>query len=204
MFALKRRKAVFPCIARYYSFKEVVFMIQTVLTHIKEAVSRSLSMELGHKDDRVVLSNLVNPDGSLPENLDTKIVCFLVHIDEDTSFKSSFTRPQKNSDSLDDMQPLINYNLHLMFCANFTGEAYSEGLTYLSSVVQFFENHKIMRPEAPDHPLYTTKLQIEKLHLDYSQISQLWSAIGSALMPSVLYKVRFQASAQGEKNPSIV
>jgi hypothetical protein len=86
--------------------------------------------------------------------------------------------------------PSLHLNLQLLFCANFDSAIYTEGLSYLSSLIRFFQLHKrIALDRSNDTSSVKNKLSFELCKLDYAELSHLWSAIGSKLMPSVLYKV---------------
>jgi hypothetical protein len=76
--------------------------------------------------------------------------------------------------------------MNLFFCTNFDSNVYAEGLSYLSSLIRFFQ---INRKITIDTLGNTKSLSFEMCRLDYAQLSHLWSAIGSKLMPAVLYKV---------------
>jgi hypothetical protein len=154
-----------------------------------------------------VLSNVVNSDGNPPKNLDDKIVLFLINVEEETTLKNNFHRSPNSEGKFDDKNPTAHYNLDVLFCANFTGEKYSDGLAYLSAVIRYFQRNRVIRPIAPEHPLHNSKLLFEMVKLDYSQMSHLWSAVGSKLMPSLLYRVRllaFRDTLDGAAIPSIL
>jgi len=182
-------------------------MIDTALKYIKEVLTEYFTNQFDNGEDRILLSNTINPDGSVPNNLDGKVVFFLVNVDEESTLKNNFNRTSNKNGLLKASNPTIHLNLNLLFCSNFTEDSYLEGLAFLSAVIRFFQQNPVLKPSATGHPLHDSKLLFEMVKLDNSELSHLWSAIGSKLMPSVLYKVRllaFKDETQGQTVPSII
>lgn len=162
-------------------------MIHTALTHVRDLLNEHFKNEFSISENKVVLSNIVKADGSVAQNVEGKVVFFLVSLGEEATLKNSRNR-NVNSDggSFAQQNPNVHLNMQLLFCANFDSTIYIEGLSYLSSLIRFFQiNRKI---ELNNSSKNLRKLSFELCSLDYAQLSHLWSAIGSKLMPSVLYK----------------
>lgn len=166
-------------------------MIHTALKYIQECISLHFKNEFPDSNVKVVLSNIVNADGSVPKDVEGNIVLFLIGLNEETSLKNTLNRSISGSqDSFAQKQPPLHLNLQIMFCANFFESNYIEGLTYLSSLLRFFQANKKLSPHPPKEKKDTiSKLTFELCKLDYSELSHVWSAIGSKLMPSLVYKV---------------
>ncbi|MEQ3656377.1 MAG: DUF4255 domain-containing protein [Dokdonia sp.] len=182
-------------------------MIDTALTFIKNALTESFSNQFENAEDKIAVSNVINPDGSMPNNLEGKIVFFLTSIAQETSLKNNFNRTADKDGKFSSAGPTVHLNLNLLFCANFSGDSYTDGLAYLSAVIRFFQRNTVIIPRMKQNPLSDSKLLFEMVTLDHSELSHLWSAIGSKMMPSVLYKVRllaFKDNVQGREIPSIV
>lgn len=80
--------------------------------------------------------------------------------------------------------------MQLLFCANFDSSMYVEGLSYLSALIRFFQiNKRIVFDDTSNSGHHANRLSFELCKLDSNTLSHLWSAIGSKLMPSVVYKV---------------
>lgn len=166
-------------------------MIHTALTYVRDLLSENFKNEFSITENKVVLSNIVNPDGSVASNTDGKIVFFLLNLNEEATLKNNSNRSSNNgSGSYGYKSPTVNLNLQLLFCSNFIGNNYIEGLRYLSSLIRFFQIHNSLTPEFSDNGNGPNKLQFELCKLDYSDLSHIWSSIGSKIMPSVLYKMR--------------
>ncbi|HMB64171.1 MAG TPA: DUF4255 domain-containing protein [Eudoraea sp.] len=178
-------------------------MIYTALAHIRDLVNQHFMNEFSARE-KAVLSNIVNADGSIPGELQDKIVFFLVSLEEEATLKNNLNRSSNSkADTFAKKPPAIHFRLQLLFCANFMGDNYDEGLAYLSSLIRFFQINRVVQVpnrsgKDPNNTLSSKqqatstaaqRLSFELCKLDYSELSHLWSAIGAKLMPSVLYKV---------------
>lgn len=180
-------------------------MIHTALAFIKDRLNQHLHIENPElQEDKVVLCNIVNSDGSQADKIENKIVFFLVQLDDEPALKNRLNRKyQQENGTFSQGSRGLNLNLHLLFAANFQGgeDHYLDGLSLMSSVIRFFRINSSMVPGAVPVPTKSTtrknnkltniaRLSFELCKLDYNELSHLWSAVGSKLMPSALYKVR--------------
>jgi hypothetical protein len=166
-------------------------MIDVALVLIRDLLNEHFRNEFSISENKVVLSNIVKADGSAAQNVDGKVVFFLVSLDEEAALKNSINRSiGAENGSFAQKSPSLHLNMQVLFCANFDSTIYSEGLSYLSSLIRFFQRHKrIALDQSNNSGSSKNKLSFELCKLDYAELSHLWSAIGSKLMPSVLYKV---------------
>lgn len=166
-------------------------MIHTTLAYIREVLNESFRKEFSITENKVVLSNILNPDGSLNTKTANKIVFFLLNLDEEPVLKNSNNPNISNlRGGFNPINPKIYLNLHIIFCANFTGENYDEGLRYLSAVIRFFQLNKKLTPDFENSNPSDNKLFFELCKLNYSDVSHVWSTIGSNVLPAAVYKVR--------------
>lgn len=166
-------------------------MIHTVLNHIRDLLNENFRNEFSISENKLVISNIIKSDGTIPQNIDGKVICFLVNLDEESTLKNNLNRAFiQGKDSFAHHTPTLHLNIHLVFCANFDSTIYLEGLSYLSSLIRFFQvNKKLAFEFSGDSSHKINSLNFELCKLDFAQLSHLWSAIGSKLMPFVLYKV---------------
>ncbi len=138
----------------------------------------------------MVISSLLDNSGTVPAELEDKIVCFLLSVDEETTLRNKSSKPlSAGSRFLEKSSPLF-LNLNLVFCANFKSKNYLEGLNYLSQILSFFQNHRIINPNnIQGISRRVERITFELCTLNYDNISQVWSAVGSKLLPSAIYKV---------------
>ncbi len=166
-------------------------MIHTALAYIKERLNQHLKNEFPKSSVQVVLSNLVNADGSVAKKTEGNVVLFLIGLSEETSLKNTLNRSvSPGHGTFAQKRAPLHLNLQIMFCAHFIEKNYIEGLTYLSSLIRFFQaNKKIALDSSEEKKDTIDRLTFELCKLDYSELSHVWSAVGGKLMPSVVYKV---------------
>jgi hypothetical protein len=166
-------------------------MIDIALTYIRDLLNEHFKNEFSISENKVILSNIVKADGSSAQDVDGKIVLFLISLNEESTLKNSMNR-SSNQDfgSFAQKTPTLHLNMQLMFCANFDSKVYVEGLSYLSSLIRFFQiNKKISIDYLSSSSSKNNRLSFELCKLDYAELSHIWSAIGTKLLPSVVYKV---------------
>ncbi|TDK50616.1 DUF4255 domain-containing protein [Algoriphagus formosus] len=165
-------------------------MIDTLLAHVRELLNQNFKNQYGFTDNKVVVSSLLDNSGAIPAELEDRVICFLLSVEEETTLRNKSPRQSGGgSGFLDKSSPLF-LNLHLVFCANFKSKNYLEGLNYISQILSFFQHQKVMNPGSiPGMSKRVEKITFELCNLNYDNISQVWSAIGSKLLPSVIYKV---------------
>lgn len=166
-------------------------MIDVALTYIRDILNENFKNEFSISENKVVLSNIIKSDGSSAQNVDEKIVFFLISLDEESTLKNSINRSSNPvNNSFTQKSATLHLNMQLMFCANFDSSMYVEGLSYLSALIRFFQiNKRIVFDDTSNSGHHANRLSFELCKLDSTTLSHLWSAIGSKLMPSIVYKV---------------
>ena len=70
--------------------------------------------------------------------------------------------PYRSENQVGKVYRPINLNLYLMFIANFQGDKYQEGMTFISSTIDFFQrNPAFYRSKNKSMPLGIDKLLLE-------------------------------------------
>ena len=149
-------------------------MIHEILPMIAAELSEFLDSRFDTSEDPVTLSNLVNQDGTVAVKGENKIVVSLVNIERDGSNQlagGGFTRG--------DMP--VHVNLYVMFSAYFND--YFEALKFISGVIGFFQG-------SPTFTYFDTTVKVELHNIDFRELGNLWTALGSKSLPFVIYKVR--------------
>ncbi|TRX58274.1 DUF4255 domain-containing protein [Fulvivirga sp. M361] len=164
-------------------------MIYSAVSVIAELANDYITKRFGQSEEKVIVSNIVNPDGSMAVTEPDKIILSLVNLQQETV-------NQKNH-SGNTYRP-INMNLFLLFSASFNDGNYAEGLRYLSAVISFFQAHKVMNHRnTPELDNSVDKLTFEIVNQDLQNLSHLWGTIGGKYLPSILYKVRMVTFQEG-------
>jgi len=113
-------------------------MIDVALTYIRDILNENFKNEFSISENKVVLSNIIKSDGSSAQNVDEKIVFFLISLDEESTLKNSINRSSNPiNNSFTQKSATLHLNMQLMFCANFDSSMYVEGLSYLSALIRY-------------------------------------------------------------------
>lgn len=165
-------------------------MIQEALKYANDVFNQYTKNKFGLDDSIVITNRLINPDGSIPQENENKIILSLVHIEQDNN-KQFYNRSQKTStNNYARQSPSEYYNLYLLITANF--DDYQESLKFINTALKFFQSHQILDINTNSNlPKGLTKIEfcLEK-DTGYMQMQNLWTALGAKYQPSVTYKMR--------------
>jgi Pvc16 N-terminal domain len=163
-------------------------MIDKSLTFICSELNAYFKASFQLTEDKVIVSNLINPDGSVPIAISDKLVISLVNIEQENSIASLGFTGEKGK-SYTARNSLLNINLYVLFAAYF--QNYNEGLKFISATIEFFQsNYLFLKADYPNMDGNTDKLVFELLKTDYQSINYIWGSIGASYMPSMVYKIR--------------
>ncbi|MBK8747746.1 MAG: DUF4255 domain-containing protein [Saprospiraceae bacterium] len=149
-------------------------MIHEVIPIIAGELKDYLESKFGSYEDVVIISNLINQDGSIAIREDNKIVVTLLNIERDGS-NMNFGGGMIRTD-----MPL-HINLYMLFSSYFTD--YAESLKFLSGVIGFFQGN-------PQFMIDDNTIKAELFHIDFRELSNLWTCLGAKIVPHVLFKFR--------------
>jgi hypothetical protein len=141
-------------------------------------------------EDVVVVSNILEQDGTVATHVDNKIVVSLVNIEKEVFPLTRHYGATTHSRSTDSNEP-IHFNLYLMVASYFSGSNYQEGLKFLSKTISYFHSHNMFdHQNSPtlDRNIDKIVLDIENQSID--DMSKLWGMLSGKYLPSLLYKVR--------------
>ncbi|MCB0676037.1 MAG: DUF4255 domain-containing protein [Saprospiraceae bacterium] len=165
-------------------------MIHNVLKAIKDELDgflkRRLPIGVDQTQPLVLLSELMNLDGTVNEDAFDKVICTLINVEQERV--SLNVRPADHSVRTN---PPINLNLYVLISANFRAGNYFNALGALSSVIAYFQGKQIFTPQnTPGLPTGIERITMELVNLDMRELSNFWTAVGSKHLPSVIYKFR--------------
>lgn len=176
-------------------------MIDLSLAFLAQILDRYLRMQLGIDHTLVVLNNLVNADGSVPEKNQNKVVVTLINLEYESN-RQFYTSSVPLANEQARIHPPVIFNLDLIISANF--DDYNEALKLLSLIAAFFqENPGINRNQYPGMPEGLSTLKVEIESSNSNKTHNLWTAMGAKYLPSILYKVR-QVKIQGNEIQALV
>ncbi|MBC8054176.1 MAG: DUF4255 domain-containing protein [Sphingobacteriaceae bacterium] len=163
-------------------------MISKALQFTNEILDQYLKNRFALDESKVVLNNLIESNGSIPEINNNKVVMSLINIEKETS-KPFYIRHQKLQDgNYADMSPSERYNLDVLISSSFAN--YSECLKFLDAVILFFQVNICVDSGSFSMPAGLDKLEFEIEKINYHQMQGLWTSMGAKYMPSVIYKIR--------------
>ncbi|HET7867064.1 MAG TPA: DUF4255 domain-containing protein [Burkholderiaceae bacterium] len=169
-------------------------MIDVAISHIAAQLNQSLRRNLQVGEDLVVVSNIVEQDGTLAQHVANKLVVSLVNIERDTLPHRGSAHSGTGLGRLGQNPEPLYLNLLLMFAANFAGGNYVEALKFISATVAFFQGRPVLdHASSPELDARIERLVLEIENLALSDLSNLWSILSGKYVPSVLYRVRMVA-----------
>jgi hypothetical protein len=172
-------------------------MINKVLELLRDEIHDYLKLKpdlnVGNQQT-ISLSNVVDSDGKI-EIPSCSLGITLVNIEEEKTMKSQVSAVKKNNTVMY-LNPDIKLNLYVLITTNF-GD-YATALKFLSYVISFFQSKNVFdHQNSPKLDVLIEKLIAELYTLTFEQQNYLWGAIGSKLLPSVMYKVRMLVVQEG-------
>lgn len=173
-------------------------MIGAAVSQIAKQLNQHLKRTLRSAEDVVVMSNVVEQDGSLAKDAANRLLVFVVNIEKDASSRRP---PEPSGDANGRVTgfPPVLLNLHVMLAAHFPSANYAEALKLLSAAIQFFQGRPILdHANSPDLDPRIARLVLDIENLDIHDLSNLWGVLSGRYLPSVLYKVRLVAIDSGD------
>jgi hypothetical protein len=170
-------------------------MINSAISHLANQLNQFLKRSFELNEDVVVVSNILEQDGSLSPNVNNKVVVILTNIEKDTvpyrQAPNGKTVSGGEGARSGIGRPPVYLNLYLMFVANFSGNNYSEALKFISKTIGFFQRQSVFdQHSTPDLDPRIEKLILDIENLSIQDLSNLWGLLSGKYLPSILYKVR--------------
>lgn len=149
-------------------------MIHEVIPIIADELNDYLESKFDTSDEPVILSNLLNQDGSIAVREENKIIVSLINIERDGS------NPMAGGGFSAGDRP-IHVNLYVLFSAYFTN--YFESLKFISGVIGFFQSN-------PSFVIDGSNILAEMHNIDFRDMSNIWTGFGAKYLPCVLFRFR--------------
>jgi len=166
-------------------------MIDAAISHVAGELNQFLKRSFDLDEDVVVVSNILEQDGSVASHVNNKIVVSLVNIQQDTVPFRQQNLASVGSARSAVSNPPVFFNLYLMFASYFSGNNYHEGLKFISSTISYFQSQPVFeRSNSPGLADNIDKLVLDIENLNMSDLSGVWGMLSGKYLPSILYKVR--------------
>ena len=164
-------------------------MIYEALSCLAEEINQYFRIRLKVSEDKVVLSAIVNQDGTIAIQGENKILVTLVNIEKESIGKSNSGIP--GSSMLINKSSALTINLYVLFSAYFSNGNYPEALRFISFIIAYFQQNSVFtRLNTPRLDVDIEKLVFEMASISPEQLNNIWGSLGAKYMPSVVYKVR--------------
>lgn len=164
-------------------------MIYETLSCITEEINKHFSRQLHVNEDKVVLSGLVNQDGSIAIQGENKVLVTLINIEKEPMSKG-ITGSSSGAVSARTQPPLC-INLYVLFSAYFSSNNYPEALRFISFIMAYFQSHNVMTAAGtPSLDRRIDKVIFEMESMGAERLNNVWATLGAKYMPSVVYKMR--------------
>jgi len=166
-------------------------VIFSCITHIAEQLNQYLRNSFDLNEDIVIVSNLIENDGSVVAQSNNKIVVFLANMEKDTMPQRQTQYLSSSNDRLAVSIKPLYLNLSVVIAANFTGANYQESLKFISQVVTFFQQQPVFdHHNSPDLDPRIQKLILDIENVPRHDLSSMWGMFGAKYLPSIIYRVR--------------
>ena len=166
-------------------------MIDAAINLIASSTNQHLMRTYGLHEDVVVVSNILEQDGTVATHVDNKIVVSLVNIEKDSLPLSQQNINASTASRMSVVNSPIHFNLYLMFASYFSGSNYQEGLKFLSNTITYFQGQSVFdHQNSPGMDRAIDKLVLDVQNLSLDDLSNLWGILSGKYLPSVLYRVR--------------
>lgn len=181
-------------------------MIDEVLRQVVGSMNQFFRTRYGVNEDTVVLSGLVNADGTPALLQDNKVVVTLLNI-EPEKVTSLMGNQFVGAGRTSGVNPPVYVNLHILFSGYFSANNYSEALRFIAGVIAFFQaNVSMQRTDTGAQAPEMNKIVFEMQKFTYLELNQVWGMLGAKHMPSVCYRMRLLSIDEKqlkEQRPSI-
>lgn len=162
-------------------------MIQKALSCLAEELNEYVKLKMNLSEDCVVLTAIVNQDGSLAIQGANKLTITLINIEIDSNLK---TEAGSTSKDLGNSPNTSSINLHILIAAYFNTGNYAEGLTFISLAIAYLQAKTVFtRSNTPRLDTGIDQLIFELESPSFDKMNHIWSTLGAKYMPSVMYKV---------------
>lgn len=177
-------------------------MLEAAIGLIAAQLNQALRSAFQLSEDPVVVTNLVDVNGTAPVNATNKLVIFLANIERETVVAAQSVRAAAGGgdrDAVAQASAAVHLNLMLMFAANFGGSRYTEALKFISATIAFFQGRaRFDHHNAPDLDPRIERLVLDIENLDVTELANLWGILGGKYVPSVLYRMRMITIDSGQ------
>jgi hypothetical protein len=157
-------------------------MIHQVLPIVVGELNDFFQHRFDSAEDKVVMANIVNQDGTIAIEGENKVVVSLINVERDGSNQMAGNGGPN---------PPVHINLYVLFGAYFNNNNYIEYLIFFSGFIGFFQGKNTFNHHnTPMYPSEASQIRMEIVNIDFRELSNLWASLGAKYIPSVIYRMR--------------
>lgn len=179
-------------------------MIYESLSCLAEEMNIYFRSKLKITEDKVIVSAIVNQDGSVAIQGENKVVITLVNMTKDIGIKRDHST---GAAIVGNAAKPVCLQLFILLSCYFTANNYAEALRFLSFVIGFLQTKNVFdHSNTPQLDEAIDKLVFEMESYEPERLSNMWATLGAKYMPSVLYRVRLiilDAAVVREYRPAV-
>ena len=174
-------------------------MIYETLRALELEINSHLKYVTGSNEELLVLSNIADQSGAKALQQDNIIYLSLLRIDEDKTINKSGGYPNNFKKGVPTL--LV---LYVMFTSSHSGNRYKDGIFLIDKIIGYFHENSVLKQTDIDGlPAEIDSVVFDLQNIDFREVSNIFSATGSKLMPHVIYKVRLLPVFGNEKSNSL-
>lgn len=163
-------------------------MIYESLSCLAEEMNIFFRSKLKITEDKVIVSSIVNQDGSVAIQGENKVVITLVNMTKDMGIKREYGI---NAGVVGNAAKPVCLQLSILLSCYFTANNYAEALRFLSFVISFLQTKNVFdHSNTPQLDDAIDKLVFEMESYEPDRLNNIWGTLGAKYMPSVLYRAR--------------
>jgi hypothetical protein len=168
-------------------------MIDAVLVVLKDAVNAHLSASSGWGDSLADQGQVAFMESERVDAADFKlgaVTLMLVNLEQEHSMRLAEPyRVSMPDGSSQRVSPPIFLNIYVLFVSRF--KDYQQSLRYVSFILQFFQNHRVLnRENTPALDERIEKIIMELITLPMAEQHNLWGLLRTTYHPSLLYRAK--------------
>lgn len=150
-------------------------MIDTILSCITKDLNDHLKNTFHIQEDLVVLSGLVNPDGTVAVPGENKIVVTLINLLDQKGIVS---------------KSYYSEEIFIMVSASFSAANYLQSLKSLSLTIDYLKKKsEFNQTNTPSLDASIKKIVLYRFETSFEQLQSIWQILGANYQPSVVYKI---------------
>lgn len=161
-------------------------MINDTLHFLGKQLNAYLQNEFELAEEPVVVSPLINIDGSTIAATEKKLVITLINI----GLPASLRNMEIPGNAMGMRAPASSVLINILLSANFEAHVYGQGLNLLSAAMLYLQQNPMFHLPAKDPDSNGTRFTVEMNNLTTEVTSQLWTGLGARYLPSTNYTIR--------------